>query len=276
LSNALKNCVNHYRNRSLIMKKKMTTYVTLLVFGTALIGVSSQAQERTSHVDDWEFVVAPYLWMAGIDGDVTVRGIEASVDADFGDILDNLDVGAQGYFEIRKDKWGAYVDVMYLKVASDAKVGAVDIDIESSTTLAGAGVLYRVYEGFAGAEGNRVATDIFVGGRYVNLDVDLDYNGAADISGDQDWLDPVIGVTYSRDMSGKFLITTSADIGGFGIASDLTWSLSILGGYRLSRTANLWFGYRYLDIDYDTGSGAKKFEYDVAMHGPILGASFHF
>jgi len=258
------------------MRKKMTAYVMLLVCVTALTGVPTKAQERTSHVDGWEYVVAPYLWMAGIDGDATVKGTKSSVDADFGDILDNLDVGAQGYFEIRKDKWGAYVDVMYLKVASDAKVGAADIDIELSTTMAGAGVLYRIYEGFAGAEGNPVATDIFVGGRYMNLDIDLDYAGVADVSGDEDWVDPIIGVTYSRDMSKKFLITTTADIGGFGIASDFTWSFSILGGYRLGRTANLWFGYRYLDIDYDTGSGAKKFEYDVAMHGPILGASFHF
>ncbi|UCC99467.1 MAG: hypothetical protein JSW66_06205 [Phycisphaerales bacterium] len=42
------------------------------------------------------------------------------------------------------------------------------------------------------------------------------------------------------------------------------------------QVTNIWFGYRYLDIDYDTGSGATKLEYDVAMHGPILGASFHF
>ena len=77
-------------------------------------------------------------------------------------------------------------------------------------------------------------------------------------------------------MSEKFLITTTVDIGGFGIASDMTRSFNILGGYRLSHRANLWFGHRYLDIDYGTGSGAKKFEYDVAMHGPILGASFHF
>ena len=138
------------------------------------------------------------------------------------------------------------------------------------------GVLYRIYEGFEGAEGNAVTTDIFVGGRYLNLDVDLDYAGAADISGGKDWLDPIIGVTYSRDMSKKLLIKTTADIGNFGIASDFTWSFSILGGYRLNRTANIWFGYRYLDIDNDTGSGAKKFEYDVDMHGPILGVSFHF
>ena len=258
------------------MRKKMTAYVTLLVFVTALMAVSTQAQERTSHVDGWEFVVAPYAWLAGIDGDETVRGTKTSVDADFGDISHNLDFGAQCYFELRKDKWGAYIDATYLKVSSDAKVGPLDIDIETSTTLVGAGVLYRVYEGFAGADDNPVAADIFVGGRYFKLDVELDFATISDVSADKNWVDPIIGVTYSRDMSKKFLIRTTADIGGFSIGSNFTWSVSILGGYRLGRTANLWFGYRYLDIDYDTGSGAKKFEYDVAMHGPILGASFHF
>ncbi|MHC4323811.1 MAG: hypothetical protein ACYSUX_06025 [Planctomycetota bacterium] len=258
------------------MRKKMTINATLLAFVMVLLGVPIQAQERTSHVDGWEFVVAPYLWMAGIDGDVTVKGTKSSVDARFSDIVDNLDVGALGYFQIRKDKWGAYFDVMYLRVVSDEKVGPVDLKVRSDTTLAGAGVLYRVYEGFAGAEGNPVATDIYVGGRYVNLDLELDFVGVTKISGSKDWVDPLIGVTYSRDLSKKFLIKTTADIGGFGIASDLTWSASILGGYRLGRTANLWFGYRYLDIDYTKGSGADKFAYDAAMHGPILGASFHF
>jgi len=258
------------------MRKKMKVIIIFLVFVVALMGIPIQAQERTSHVDDWEFVVAPYAWLAGIDGDETVRGTKASVDADFGDISHNLDFGAQGYFELRKDKWGAYIDATYLKVSSDAKVGPVDIDIETSTTLVGAGVLYRIYEGFAGADDNPIAADIFVGGRYVNLDVELDFAAISDVSADKNWVDPIIGVNYSRDISEKFLIRTTADVGGFGIASDLTWSFRILGGYRLTRTANIWFGYRYLDIDYDSGSGARKFEHDVAMHGPILGASFHF
>ena len=255
------------------MRKKMTT-VTLLVFGMTLVTVSTQAQERTSHVDGWEFVAAPYIWFAGIDGDETVRGTKASVDADFGDVWDNLDVGAQGYFELRKDKWGGYVDATYIRVTSDAEVGPVDIDIEASTTMIGAGVLYQIYEGYAGS--NPVATDIFVGGRYTKLDTELDFAGVADVSADKNWVDPIIGVTYNRDMSEKFLIKTTADIGGFGIGSDFTWSATILGGYRLGSHSNLWFGYRYLDIDYDTGSGARKFEHDMAMHGPILSASFHF
>jgi len=257
------------------MNRKVTNSMKLIVLVAILIGASTQAQERTSHVEGWEFAVAPYLWMAGMDGDVTVKGTKAAVDADFGDILDNLDTGAQGYFEARNGKWGVYGDFMYIKVANDAKVGAVSIDVESSTTMAEGGVLCRIFEGY-GAQGSPVGTDIFIGGRYMNLDAELDFAAAPDVSSDRNWWDPIIGVAYSHDFSEDWLLKATADIGGFGIGSDLTWGLRLLGGYRLGKHANLWFGYRYLDIDYDEGNGANKFEYDVEMHGPILGASFHF
>ena len=255
------------------MKKQFL--LVLISLMTVLAGASTHAEERTSHVEGWEFTVAPYLWMAGLDGDVTVKGTKSSVDADFGDILDNLDAGAQGYFEARNGKWGVYGDFTYIKVANDAKVGPVSIDVESSTTMAEGGLLYRIFEGY-GAQGSPVGTDIFIGGRYMNLDAELDFAGIADVSSDRNWWDPLVGVAYSHDLSKDWLIKATADIGGFGIGSDLTWGFRILGGYRLGKHANLWFGYRYLDIDYDEGSGANKFEYDVEMHGPILGASFHF
>ena len=262
------------------MKKQFL--LVLISLMTVLAGGSTHAEERTSHVEGWEFTVAPYLWMAGLDGDVTVKGTKSSVDADFGDILDNLDAGAQGYFEARNGKWGVYADFMYIKVANDAKVGPVSVDVESSTTLAEAGLLYRIFEDYAGAAGDPAGTDIlfsadvFLGARYVNMDAELDFAAISDISSERNWWDPLIGISYRWDLSEKFQMKTTTDIGGFGIGSDLTWSFTIVGGYELGRHSNIWLGYRYLDINYDDGSGANKFEYDVAMHGPILGASFHF
>jgi len=38
----------------------------------------------------------------------------------------------------------------------------------------------------------------------------------------------------------------------------------------------LWLGYRALGVDYESGSGANKFEFDAIMHGPIAGVSFYF
>ena len=36
------------------------------------------------------------------------------------------------------------------------------------------------------------------------------------------------------------------------------------------------FGYKALYQDYEEGSGRDKFEFDVTMHGPILGLSVPF
>ena len=35
-------------------------------------------------------------------------------------------------------------------------------------------------------------------------------------------------------------------------------------------------GYRILDIQFDSGSGASKFEFDVRQHGPLVGVNFRW
>ena len=121
-----------------------------------------------------------------------------------------------------------------------------------------------------------MSTDLFFGGRYVYLESDIKFAAGGNVPGFQDWFDPIFGVTFNRDFTKKITVSTSGDFGGLGIGSDFTWSFEVMGGYRMSPHSNFSFGYRYLDIDYDNGAGASKFEFDVAINGPILGASFHF
>ena len=45
---------------------------------------------------------------------------------------------------------------------------------------------------------------------------------------------------------------------------------------RLSERTSLIAGYRLLDIDYDDGTGADRFLYDVQTSGPNAGLVFHF
>jgi len=39
---------------------------------------------------------------------------------------------------------------------------------------------------------------------------------------------------------------------------------------------SVYLGYRALDMDYETGSGATLFKYDVLSSGPQVGLAFHF
>jgi hypothetical protein len=53
-----------------------------------------------------------------------------------------------------------------------------------------------------------------------------------------------------------------------------------LEGYRFDllweKDAKLFGGYRALSRDYQEDSGMDKFEWDVVMHGPILGLGITF
>ena len=50
--------------------------------------------------DSWHVSVSPYLWLAGLDGNVNVFGQQASVHQSFGDILSNLKFGVMGLTEL--------------------------------------------------------------------------------------------------------------------------------------------------------------------------------
>ena len=245
-----------------------------VILGT---GASVQADGRTAHVGEgWDYVIAPYIWLMGADGDVSIGTTAAHGAPDFGDLVDSIEGGGMGYFSARKGKWGGYVDVTGIELSTPGAVGAVAATIDTTMGFVEVGVLYRVDESYWGADGDAVSTDFFFGGRYLSLESDIKLAGGGHVLGFQDWFDPICGATYNRDFTKKFTVSTSGDVGGIGIGSDFTWSFEVMGGYRVSPRSNLWFGYRYLNIDYDDGFGASRFTFDVAIYGPVLGASFHF
>ena len=65
-----------------------------------------------------------------------------------------------------------------------------------------------------------------------------------------------------------------ADIGGFGITSNLTWQLAAYVDFRASDLIAIVGGYRFLGNDYETGSGNELLHYDVTVSGPALGLTF--
>jgi opacity protein-like surface antigen len=62
----------------------------------------------------------------------------------------------------------------------------------------------------------------------------------------------------------------TADIGGFGVGSDLTWQLFGGVGYQCTRNVEVEAGWRYLAIDYDDDGMV----FDATVSGLILGLGF--
>ena len=55
--------------------------------------------------DEWQFLVAPYLWFVGLNGNIAVNGDQSDVDASFGDIWDQLDFAFQIHAEAMKNNY---------------------------------------------------------------------------------------------------------------------------------------------------------------------------
>ena len=117
------------------------------------------------------------------------------------------------------------------------------------------------------------ALDLIGGIRYYGLDTEIDVVGFSPrIDKDKDWVDAMLGARYIWTIKDRWNFMARGDI-GFG-GSDLAWNLAGLFNYQPWKHVSLLFGYRYMDIDYEDGSGRELFKYDVSMHGPLLGVNF--
>ena len=96
------------------------------------------------------------------------------------------------------------------------------------------------------------------------------------MSASEDWIDPFIGARLRVDLTKKLMLGLRGDIGGFGIGSEFSWNASAVLGYRFTRLISAWVGYRALSVDYEKGGGFNSIEYDLIMHGPMIGMGFYF
>ena len=92
------------------------------------------------------------------------------------------------------------------------------------------------------------------------------------ISADKDWVDPIVGVRAQWNFNDKWFLAGQSDIGGFGVGSDLAWSMQATAGYNFTKNVSAELGYRYLDTDYEDGA----FTYDVAESGIYTSLNIRF
>jgi hypothetical protein len=92
----------------------------------------------------------------------------------------------------------------------------------------------------------------------------------------EDWIDPTMVVRATIPLGDKWFLQGRGNIGGFGVGSDLTWQLQGDIGYRHSERLLFAFGYRVIAVDYDQGSGADRFVFNMKTFGPMLRLGFTF
>jgi hypothetical protein len=261
--------------------------LAFLVMAFTLVGPWAYAQTASSGEDKWEFFVAPYFWMAGIEGDLTVKGTSSHVNVPFRDILQDLDFGGEVHVEAWKSRWGIFLDATYLKLSVDdtgtsQTLGPVDVDVDVGEWLVEFGGLYRLGRWSLGKnDGRALSLEALGGGRYWDVSVDVDATAplaglGRDVSRSKNWIDPFIGARLGVDLTRKLSLVLRGDIGGFGVGSQFTWNASAIFGYHFSPMISAYLGYKALGVDYETGSYHRKFKFDVIMYGPIVGLGIKF
>lgn len=241
------------------MKPKIL--LTLALAGTLV--VPALRAEETNH---WTFDVSVYGLAPSMSGNVAVKGIPADVDFGLDKILDNLEFGAMGKLRLGYDRWALTTDVLYMGLQGSKNGVTVELDqwmVEPT-------ISYRVSKYF----------EPVAGVRYNNLSAEIRGPGILPTprisSGTEDWWDPIVGANLSLPLGKNFSLNVRGDIGGFGVGSDLTWQVFPYLGWQFANWGSLQAGYRWLYMDYETGSGASHFKYDVLTQGPQLGVTFSF
>ena len=240
----------------------------LICMLTFLVPSIAWSQEESN----WEFNLAPlYLWAISIDGDMGIRGRTNSASVDFSDIWDNL----EGVFTVRfnglyRKKYGFIFDYNYLDLGTEKVTDLVNVDVGLKSQIINLAGSYRFLNGDHTLDG-------VAGIRYMNLEAGIELNDVgASLDGDQDWIDPIVGLRYNYAFTDKWSLQLYGDIGGFGVSSDFTWQGLALIDFQPWKNVAFVAGYRGIGTDYETGSGADQFTFDATVHGPLIGVDIRW
>lgn len=253
--------------------------------GTATETAAPVKRVEKSPVDGWRFEIAPFLWAAEMDGKVGIGPVSAETEVSFSDIFDAMEFGAMAHAEIGWRRFGLLVDGMYIRLGDDSRVAGIKIDTTLEQSILQFTPSYRFgpYD-LSPRDGEEsesmwklwLLPEVFAGGRYVRIEGNLDPSGIPSRSDSKDWLDPIVGARIGLGLTRRLSFSARGDIGGFGAASELTWSANALLKFQVSEHFGLLAGYHVLDWDFHDGTGNKTFDYNMQLRGPILGMNWGF
>lgn len=218
-----------------------------------------------------------------MDGDITVRGRDAEVDMSVGDsfdnLVDNFKIGITGHLEARHNRLAIFGDIAYIAFEEDVErqdIGEGSVETTQGFFELGAG--YAIIDKpLPNHPSRRFLLEPIAGARLYYLEMELSFDSAdGTLDNDKLWVDGFIGLRSSIDVADRLALFGRFDIGAGG--SDFAWNAVLGADVKLGKhkRVSLLGGYRWLDVDYDDGSGDDKFKFDVLMHGPFMGVGFVF
>jgi hypothetical protein len=251
----------------------MRKIITFSVITFFLLSLSGNVFAGTNTTDDeWHFMVAPlFLWGLNVDGTTQLGPATTPLNLDFkDDVIENLAAVFTLHFEAQKGDWTIFAEYQYAELDPSINTPrGLTADINFTDQLGEIGVAYKV--------ATLGINDIQVlgGARYTRQDIDVKLNNRlqlVDVS--ENWWDGFIGLRVFTHISDNWTFIGRGDIGTGG--SDLIWNIAAMFDYRFKDWGSAFLGYKWMDYDYESGSGLDRYAYDALEQGPLAGLAFYW
>jgi hypothetical protein len=254
---------------------------------------AAETPQVSAESDNWQFSASLYGWFPSVGGTANFPAAGTSTDfnVDAGSLLKHLEFGFAGAFDVHKEHWGAFTDLMYMDLGGsksntrDFTLGNIAIP---ATTTAYLNLSVKSWIWTIAGEYRVVAdpawtVDLLAGTRYLDLSQTLHWSisgalgplppasriGDAEV-GRHIW-DAIVGVKgqYAFGQDEKWSVPFYLD-GGAG-DSEHTYQAALGIGYSFhwGQITAMW---RYLAYKPQSSNRIGN----IYFSGPLLGATFRW
>src|ERR1044071_1536982 len=217
--------------------------------------VTASPPQAAEDDETWHYEVRPYLWTAGIYGDLRVNNTTAQTGKGSTSVLGMLDFAAAAQVEAIRGRWRLMFDENYVNLGTTGTGpgGNVTLDVQPTMNIFEAGGSYT-----AVTVRNKKATvtnplppifraEILGGVRWFHLGLGLRANNNPPVEGSRNLVGPFVGSRLKVSPHKAVTLIGKFTVGSSGAGANLAWSGEGLIDLRLKKTFSLAGGYRVLD-----------------------------
>src|SRR3954468_13404206 len=153
------------RTRLLLLTGALFAIMGRISAGSLELQPKEMAPPTITESEPWQFTIAAPGWMAGMDGTIGVRGVNADIDIGFDQILQHLDMIFAARAEARKGPFGIYGEVIYIGLSDGAQINGLvnNIHAQVDMTLVDGALSWRL------VNQPRWSLDLAAGTHYTNV-----------------------------------------------------------------------------------------------------------
>lgn len=244
------------------------------MFVAAAMLVTAASTVLGEEPQGWQFEIAPYGWLAGLSGDVSVGGQKSEFKKSASDLFDALDVGGsllavaqynRVLFEGQFDYFS--LSTTELDVENQPPGGSLDSDL----------LIGKLGIGYQFGDNETTTVDLLLGVQSMNMDNTLNVTGAGSSTAEVELIDPVLllkmrSAILPSTLNGWYF-NLPLMIGGGGLGdSDLVYGVEAQLQYAFNSTIDARVGYRIEGYQFEE----ENAETDLALAGWTVGLGFRF